>query len=214
MCHYLVDHHKDDIPHWRDLLLQDGVTTPSQLCGVSDIKILPTMGCKGLSIFELIKQCNCPSCKCLFEDVYFCTTYRSVFSSTATASADTYTRLASIQTFRELEKLPPDQQQKLITQVLRESLPTAKDDLLIDEIRPLLYQNGVITSEEATELLGVFTGEEKITRLYTEMLPNKGLQGLDQYMRILFDTGWETPSHMRHHGVLSINLSVSELTNE
>ena len=30
-------------------------------------------------------------------------------------------------------------------------------------------------------------------------------------MRILYDTGWDTPSHMRHHGVLSIALSVSEL---
>ena len=82
---------------------------------------------------------------------------------------------------------------------------------MIDEIRPLLYQSGVITSEEATELLGIFTGEEKITRLYTEMLPKKGLQGLEEFMRILYDTGWDTPSHMRHHGVLSIALSVSEL---
>ena len=105
--------------------------------------------------------------------------------------------------------MPPDQQQKLIAQVLKESLPSAKDDLIIDEIRPLLMQNGVITSEEATELLGIFSGEEKITRLYTKMLPNKGLQGLEQYMRILFDTGQSTLSHRRHLGVLLINLSVS-----
>ena len=116
-----------------------------------------------------------------------------------------------MKTFRELEKLPPDQQQKLITQVLKEALPAAKDDLSINEISPLLYESGVITSEEATELLGIFTGEEKITRLYTEMLPKKGLQGLEQYMRILYDTGWDTPSHMRHHGVLAITLSVSKL---
>ena len=116
-----------------------------------------------------------------------------------------------MKTFKELEKFPPDQQQKLITQVLKETLPAAKDDLFIDEIRPLLYQNGVITSEEATELLGVFTGEEKVTRLYTKMLPNKGLEGLEQYMKILYDTGWDTPSHMRHHAVLLMNLSVSEL---
>ena len=98
-----------------------------------------------------------------------------------------------MKTFRELEKLPPDQQQKLITQVLKETLPAAKDDLSIDEIRPLLYQSGVITSEEATELLGIFTGEEKITRLYTEMLPKKGAEGLKKFMRILYDTGWDTP---------------------
>ena len=119
-----------------------------------------------------------------------------------------------MKTFRELEKLPPDQQQKLITQVLKETLPAAKDDILVDKIRPLLYQNGVITDEEATELLGVFTGEEKITKLYTEMLPKKGAEGLKKFMRILYDTGWDTPSHMRHHGVLSIKLSVSELNKD
>ena len=105
--------------------------------------------------------------------------------SSSTATADTYTKLASMKTFRELEKLPPDQQQKLITQVLKETLPVAKDDLSINEIRPLLYQSGVITSEEATELLGIFTGEEKITRLYTEMLPKKGAEGLKKFIRIL-----------------------------
>ena len=124
--------------------------------------------------------------------------------------ADTYTKLTSMKTFRELEKLPRDQQRKLITQVLKETLPAAKDDILVDKIRPLLYQNGVITDKEATELFRLFTGEEKITKLYTEMLPKKGQKGLKKYMDILCDTGWDTPSHMRHHGVLLINLSVSE----
>ena len=115
-----------------------------------------------------------------------------------------------MKTFRELEKLPPDQQQELITQVLKETLPDAEDNLSVDEIRLLLYQSGVITDEEATELLGIFTGGEKIAKLYTEMLPKKGVKGLKKFMKILFDTGWDTPSHMRHHGVLAINLSVSE----
>ena len=119
-----------------------------------------------------------------------------------------------MKTFRELEKLPPDQQQKLITQVLKETLPAAKDDVLVDKIRPLLYQNGVITDEEATELFGVFTGEEKITKLYTEMLPKKGLKGLKKYMNILDDTGWDTPSHFTHHAVLLTKLSVSELNRD
>ena len=109
----------------------------------------------------------------------------------------------------ELEKLTPDQQQQVLTQVLQETLPAAKRDLSIDEIRPLLYQNGVITSEEATELLGIFTGEEKITRLYTEMLPKKGMIGLKKFMDILFDTGLNTPNHLRHHALLSKTLAVS-----
>jgi len=110
----------------------------------------------------------------------------------------------------ELEKLSPEQQQEVLTQVLKEALPAAKHDLSIDEIRPLLYQNGVITSEEATELLGIFTGEEKITRLYTKMLPKKGMVGLKKFMEILFDTGWDTPSHLDHHAVLTRTLSVSK----
>ena len=62
--------------------------------------------------------------------------------------------------FRELEKLLPDQQQKLITHVLKETLPAAKDDLSIDELHPLLCQSGVLTCEEATELMGIFTAQE------------------------------------------------------
>ena len=129
-------------------------------------------------------------------------------SSTATA---VYTKLTNMKTFQELDKLPLDLQQELITQVLKKTLPATKDDILVDKIRPMLYQNGVITDKEAAELFGVFTGEEKITKLYTEMLPKKGIKGLKKFMRILFDTGWDMLSHMRHHGVLSINLSVSEL---
>ena len=120
-----------------------------------------------------------------------------------------YAKLASIKTFQELEKVPLDLQQKLITQVLKEALPSAKNDLKLEEIRHLLRQNGVITGEEAIELLGIFTGEEKITRLYTKMLPNKGMDGLKKYMEVLLDTGLKTPSHMRHLGVLSTILSVS-----
>ena len=109
----------------------------------------------------------------------------------------------------ELEKLSPDQQQEVLSQVLQETLPAAKRDLSIDEIRPLLYQNGVITSEEATELLGIFTGEEKITRLYTNILPKKGMIGLKKFMEILLDTGCDTPSHLDHLSLLTKTLSVS-----
>ena len=61
----------------------------------------------------------------------------------------------------ELGKLSPNQQQEVLTQVLKETLPAAKRNLSIDEICPLLYENGVITSEEATELLGIFSGKLK-----------------------------------------------------
>ena len=128
----------------------------------------------------------------------------------STAKADPYTKMASMEIFRVLEKFPPDQQQELITQVLKEALPAAKDDLFVNKIYPLLYQNGVIDDKEATELVGIFTGEEKITKLYTEMLPSKGVKGLKKFMKILWDTGWKTSiaSHMRHHGVLSTTLAV------
>ena len=116
----------------------------------------------------------------------------------------------SVKKYIKLIKLSPKEKMQLVVNVLRKALPSAKREVSVDNLRPLLYENGVITSEEATELLGIFTGEEKITRLYTEMLPRKGLQGLEQYMRILYDTGWNIPSHMRHHGVILTNLSVSE----
>ena len=114
-----------------------------------------------------------------------------------------------VKIFDEFEKLFPNQQQKLITKALKQTLPAAKGDLSIDKICTLLYQSGVITSKEATELLGIFNGEEKITRFYTEMLPTKGLKELKKYMEILCDTGWEMPSHMRHRRVLLRKLSVS-----
>ena len=97
----------------------------------------------------------------------------------------------------------------MLAQVLKETLPAAKHHLSIDEIRPLLYENGVITSKEATELLGIFSGEEKITRLYIKMLPKKGMIGLKKFMHILFDTGWDIPNHLRHHALLSKTLAVS-----
>ena len=111
----------------------------------------------------------------------------------------------------ELEKLSPDQQQEVLTQVLKETLPAAKHHLSIDEIRALLYENGVITSEEATELLGVFSGEEKITRLYTKMLPKKGIIGLKKFMKILLDTGQDVPNHLLHLGVLTTTLYVRKI---
>ena len=119
----------------------------------------------------------------------------------------------SVKTYKELKpmNLSRKEERRIVFRILKKAISSAKHDLMIYEIRPLLYQSGVITSEETTELLGIFTGEEKITRLYTKMLPKRGLQGLEQYMRILSDTGWDIPSHMRHHGVLSIALSVSEL---
>ena len=125
------------------------------------------------------------------------------FLNSSTATAD-YLKI-----FDEFKKLLPNQQQKLITKALKQTLPAAKGDLSIDKIHTLLYQSGVITSKEASELLGILNGEEKITRFYTEMLPRKGLKELKKYMEILCDTGWDMPSHIRHHGVLLIKLSVS-----
>ena len=62
------------MPHWKKLLLQDGVITSSDLRGVSDseffIKCLPAMECKRKCIIlKHIEQCGCCSCKCLSEDL-------------------------------------------------------------------------------------------------------------------------------------------------
>ena len=107
------------------------------------------------------------------------------------------------------ELIPKDAH--LILEEILKTIPLMPmDDHLVNEMRPLLYQGGVITSEEATELLGIFTGEEKIIRLYNEILPKKGQKGLKKFMDILCDTGWDTPSHLQHHAVLLTKLSVSK----
>ena len=50
LCHFLINDCKEDLYHWKQSLLQDGVITSSELCGISDnqffIKYLPAMGCK------------------------------------------------------------------------------------------------------------------------------------------------------------------------
>ena len=67
LCHFLVNDCKEDLYHWKQLLLQDGVITSSELCGISDseffIKCLPAMGCKKFTILKHINQCKCPSSK-------------------------------------------------------------------------------------------------------------------------------------------------------
>ena len=70
LCHLLGNNYKEDLSHWKQLLLQDGVITSSELSGVSDseffIKHLTAMKCKKkFTILKHIEQCECPSCKCL-----------------------------------------------------------------------------------------------------------------------------------------------------
>ena len=73
LCHFLVNDCKEDLYHWKQLLLQDEVVTLSELCGTSDseffIKFLPAMGYKQFTILKHINQCKCPSCTCLSGDL-------------------------------------------------------------------------------------------------------------------------------------------------
>ena len=73
LCYFLVNDCKEDLYHWKQLLLQDGVITSSELYGISDseffIKCLPAMGCKQFTILTHIYQCKCPSCTCLSGDL-------------------------------------------------------------------------------------------------------------------------------------------------
>ena len=68
--YYLASDCKDDIPHWRKLLLRDGVIEMSTTDDELFTKILPAKGCKGLSDFcNCLEKCHCTSCRQLTEDM-------------------------------------------------------------------------------------------------------------------------------------------------
>ena len=73
LCHFLVNDCKENLPHWRELLLrQDAAITPSELCGITDneffYKVLPTGKCTGMNAFQqCLQQCSCPKCKYLLD---------------------------------------------------------------------------------------------------------------------------------------------------
>ena len=72
MSHFLVNDHINT--HWKELVLQDGVITSSELSAFCDSQfftiILPSMKCKRrCTILKLIEECGCASCKCLFESL-------------------------------------------------------------------------------------------------------------------------------------------------
>ena len=68
--YYLATDCKDDIPHWRELLLQDGVIEMPATDDELFVKILPTKGCKGLSDFyDCLEKCDCTSCRQLMADM-------------------------------------------------------------------------------------------------------------------------------------------------
>ena len=73
LCHFLVNDCKEDLPHWKQLLLQqDGVIAPSELCGITDnelfYEVLPTGKCTGINAFQqCLRQCSCPKCQYMFN---------------------------------------------------------------------------------------------------------------------------------------------------
>ena len=71
LCHFLVNDCKEDLPHWKQLLQDNKVITPSQL-GVTNNKlfseVLPNRECTGIMAFhQCLKQCSCPRCKYLLR---------------------------------------------------------------------------------------------------------------------------------------------------
>ena len=72
LSRFLVNDCKEDLPHWKQLLQDNEVITPSQLHGVSDnelfFEVLPNRGCMGIMAFhQCLKQCNCPRCEYLLR---------------------------------------------------------------------------------------------------------------------------------------------------
>lgn len=67
MCYYLAGDEKENLSHWRRLLLSDGVTIPSDVTNYQLFNtVLSTMGCKMVNIFQkCLEKCHCYDCECL-----------------------------------------------------------------------------------------------------------------------------------------------------
>ena len=72
LCRFLVNDCEEDLPHWKQLLQDNEVITPSELQRVTDkelfSKVLPVRKCKGIMAFQqCLKQCSCQRCKYLLQ---------------------------------------------------------------------------------------------------------------------------------------------------
>ena len=72
LCRFLVNDCKEDLPHWKQLLQDNEVISPSELETVTNNKlffeILRVRKCRGIMAFQqCLKQCSCHRCEYLLQ---------------------------------------------------------------------------------------------------------------------------------------------------
>ena len=100
----------------------------------------------------------------------------------------------------------------IIPMVYEQSLPDAVDNLgnpqSIDKLVPLMLKKHLVTVSEYYWLKGELYPREKLMELYTVILPQKGMKGLEGLMEVLQHLGRNKPKYQKHLDVLKFNLQV------
>ena len=68
LCRFLLDDCKEDLPHWKQLLQDNEVFTPSWLYGVTNDQLCSEiLHVKNCAFQQCLKQCSCHRCECLLK---------------------------------------------------------------------------------------------------------------------------------------------------
>ena len=100
----------------------------------------------------------------------------------------------------------------IIPMVYEQSLPDAVANLgnpqSIDKLAPFMLKKHLVTVSEYYWLKGELYPREKLMYLYTIILPQKGMKGLEGLMEVLQHLGRNKPKYQKHLDVLVSNLQV------
>ena len=98
----------------------------------------------------------------------------------------------------------------IIPMVYEQSLPDAVENLgnlqSIDKLAPLMLKKHLVTISEYYWLKGELYPREKLIYLYTVILPQKGMKGLEGLMEVLQHLGRNKPKYQKHLDMLMSNL--------
>ena len=98
----------------------------------------------------------------------------------------------------------------IVPMVYSESLPNAVETLgntrSINKILPFMLKKHLISISEYYQLTEQLYDREKLTELYTVILPQKGAKGLEGYMEVLQEVGRKIPRYQKHLDQLKTNL--------
>ena len=98
----------------------------------------------------------------------------------------------------------------IIPMVYEQSLPDAVANLgnqqSIDKLVPFMLKKHLVSISEYYWLKGELYPREKMMELYTVILPQKGMKGLQGFMEVLQNVGRNKPKYHHHLDVLKSNL--------